>query len=508
MKNWQKRFEGVVLGVLLLIGTMAIAATTGTNIRDVAGLGTGVATALGRAANAASGVAILNGSGQFTKDTTGTAANASAVPVTGVTGLGTGIQTALAVAKNTPGGPVVTDSSNRIPALDGSLLTNVTGSGMAAGSTVTGTYTLALTDNNTQITYNGGAANITIPDQATVTWPSSPVPDIRIFIASATMPTIVAAPGVTMHCAASTGGACVGLERYGWIEIVRNASDEWTVSLSGANASSTGLQLASMVVSVSAASTPSVGDVLTIDTVSGVTNGTASFHTPAAGTSTVVTYAVPVGLAPSGTISDAAATVTLGTAFDSTLTYGAYLYMPLHSITATNAAGLYWFVGTSTTTGHFCNNTYDPATQNPIPPTSCTAFTDAVPGAYTATTGTSIEVARRSSISLGTTGLIDWNWAFRNNNSAGAKSYELLLATGGAVNSGSYTTSTEVVKFYRIQAAGSTHKQFILNGASGTMAAITSLAEDLSSPFNMSITLKVAVATDWAMIYMYSSEIK
>lgn len=172
------------------VSTLLFAATGGTNIRDVAGLGANVANALKVNLNAASGVPVLNSAGKLTKDTTGNAATASAVPVTGVSGLGTGVQAALAVAKNTAGGPVVSDSNNQIagsavagliPVASGVTAvpndTFVAGSGVinvvhhAAGAVYTGAHTLVAADWNTTsfMEYNAASdATISVDTYANV----------------------------------------------------------------------------------------------------------------------------------------------------------------------------------------------------------------------------------------------------------------------------------------------------------------------------------------------------
>lgn len=82
-----KRLPAIITGLIIsMMLSVPLMAATGTNIKDLNGLGAGVATALSYAKDAASGVATLNSSGQLTKNTTGNAATASAVPATGVTG--------------------------------------------------------------------------------------------------------------------------------------------------------------------------------------------------------------------------------------------------------------------------------------------------------------------------------------------------------------------------------------------------------------------------------------
>lgn len=96
----------------------------------------------------------------------------------------------------------------------------------------------------------------------------------------------------------------------------------------------------------------------------------------------VASWAVPSGIAPSGTMADNGA-VTLGTALLLTYSGGIWLYFPANAIQAGSAAGLYWTVMSSTTVGTVYNNTLNGATEVPYYVSSPTAFVTTGPGAFT-----------------------------------------------------------------------------------------------------------------------------
>lgn len=115
----------------LLVGTTDTQTLTGKTINcasntctvrigsDVSGLGTGVATALGNATNAAGGFPTYSGS--FGTPTSLTLTNATGLPIAGVTGWGTGVVTALAVNVGSAGAFVVNGGALGSPSSAGTI---------------------------------------------------------------------------------------------------------------------------------------------------------------------------------------------------------------------------------------------------------------------------------------------------------------------------------------------------------------------------------------------------
>lgn len=130
--------------------------------------------------------------------------------------------------------------------------------------------------------------------------------------------------------------------------------------------------------------------------------------------------AVPVGLAPSGTMG-ANGALTSGTALPETYSSGIWLYFPAGAVSSGSAAGFYWTVMTNTTAGTVYTNTVDPSTGGNVcsTPASPTAVSDAGPGAYTGVTSSTITMMS-TYIPGGLMGLhgrivASWGWWLTNN---------------------------------------------------------------------------------------------
>ena len=108
-----------------------------------------------------------------------------------------------------------------------------------------------------------------------------------------------------------------------------------------------------------------------------------------AGQGCLGTFAVPIVMPPSYTVDDAVGSITFGTAIPNFSGVSAWVYYSANSITASNAAGFYWTIFSSTTAAVVYQNTYTPAAGTvPSNVSSPTAWSTSVAGPYAGTTAT------------------------------------------------------------------------------------------------------------------------
>lgn len=145
-------------GLVVFNGTDYVAASA-TNISNLTGLGTGVATALGNNVGSA-GAFVVNG-GVLGTPSSGTLTNTTGLPIsTGVSGLGTGVATALAVNTGSAGaflvngGALGTPSSGTVTNLTGTASININGT-VGATTPNTGAFTTLSATGN--INFDGGS---------------------------------------------------------------------------------------------------------------------------------------------------------------------------------------------------------------------------------------------------------------------------------------------------------------------------------------------------------------
>jgi hypothetical protein len=177
---------------------------------------------------------------------------------------------------------------------------------------------------------------------------------------------------------------------------------------------------------------------------------------------------------PSGTISDTAATITLQAALPENYTGGVWGYMAANQIKASIAAAWHWAVATSTTVLQICQETYNPATQTPYVPASCTAFTDAVPGGTTGYTADKVLFAKISkpANALGVNGWFTMDAFIRASNGGGT--YRLNY---GSTQVASHATSSGQWFKAKTQNRGVINSQSTFFTTGSTMDSVTAVTD-------------------------------
>jgi hypothetical protein len=186
----------------------------------------------------------------------------------------------------------------------------------------------------------------------------------------------------------------------------------------------------------------------------------------------------------------------------------AYLYFPAGALYAASPAGWHYFVYGGATFGTVYANTYT----NGIPriPDNPTPLIT-VAGAYTQATG--VDVMGPSYVvpanTLGPNGYIRWSRLYECLNNANTKACNVYF--GGSLFQGQALASTSrrgSVGYIRNR--GSAARNIGANGAdgdTGTPAAYTRFTVDTTQAQTFSISLRLDVATDWAMIEGHSVEL-
>ncbi len=282
----------------------------------------------------------------------------------------------------------------------------------------------------------------------------------------------------------------------------------------------------SEVVAVGGSSAPEAGQVLTATGAD-----SATWQTPSGGSGIVagstltagdmlkaggagsavpatrgVDYAAPATVStniagyimPTGSISDAAATVTLGTALPVAYPNGVWQYVEAGKPRADLPAAWRWTLMSTTTLCQICQETYDPTTQKPYIPASCTAFTDATPGTITGVITTYIPWIQFSvpANSLGKNGkIVSESWV-RTNNSAGNKQVRITFGASNVVDRG-YTTSTGELLYAITQNNGVVARQRSYYRTNmGLPNSVTASTEDTTAAKTYYFYLRLNTATD------------
>ena len=214
--------------------------------------------------------------------------------------------------------------------------------------------------------------------------------------------------------------------------------------------------------------------------------------------------AIPFLMPSSGTFGNNGAVSGL-TSMNRTIP-ACYAYFPADAVYAGSLAAWYYTVMSGTTLGTVYADTYTNGT--PAIPASPTALVCTGPGAYTQSTGVDIPgpAVTVPANFLGINGELQWERAINNNNSAGVKSYNTYF--GGSVVQGStQTTNPYEGGFGTVKNAGIATRQTSVNGQHGDVGnagVLNYTTIDTTSDQVLSMTLKLATATDYAIIESFA----
>lgn len=226
---------------------------------------------------------------------------------------------------------------------------------------------------------------------------------------------------------------------------------------------------------------------------------------------TILNGGIPFILVSSGTMGNngalsAITAITGRTVFP----IWAYFYFPTGAISAGSAAG--WYLGSllSSTTATIYNNTY--STGQPSIPSSPTAFATTGPGAFTQTTGADITGPNVTipGGTMGANGSVYWERSINNNNSAGTKTYNTFLGST-TFQGASQTTNPFEGGVGTIRNGGAQNLQTGVNGQHGDVGNAGSLSYgqvDTSASQVFAFSLKIATATDYAVIETYYAQVR
>lgn len=224
---------------------------------------------------------------------------------------------------------------------------------------------------------------------------------------------------------------------------------------------------------------------------------------------TLAQSAVPVALVSNGTVATNGI-ITLSTALPLTYSSGIWVRLPAGAVVG-GLAGLYWVVMTSTTQGQVYAIFSDSASEFvPRIPTGALVAAVGSNAAYTQTTGADVTVFNvvLPGMSMGDNGSLRCHYSTSNNSSAGAKTSRVKHGTTTLGNmSMSATTSTGGVTGAYIRNRGVQSSQVggsITQSASNppTMAAVNTAVDG-----QLTVTLQLAVATDFSVLELCSFEI-
>ena len=212
--------------------------------------------------------------------------------------------------------------------------------------------------------------------------------------------------------------------------------------------------------------------------------------------------AIPVGIPSSGSVAANGALSGL-TALATTYSAGIYLYFPSGAVFAGSVAGLYWTVMSSTTAGTIYADRYTGGW--PSAPVAPTPISAAGPGAYTQTTGSTLDLYSLTLPAgmLGLHGGLLSTAVFSVNNSANNKTVGKRF-NGSLVTTTALTTSAATRTEYEWRARGAQNSQIgypSLSSPYGTTTGAPNFTTvDTSLDVSHTWTGNLALATDYIVL--------
>lgn len=220
---------------------------------------------------------------------------------------------------------------------------------------------------------------------------------------------------------------------------------------------------------------------------------------------------VPFAIPSSGSIGNNGALSGITTFTATYATVGMYLYFPAAAIAAGSAAGWYYTVMSSGSTGTIYNNVYTSGT--PRVPSVLVPFVTTGPGAYTQTTaavdGVAITVAGGT---LGASGVLYTDGVLEANNNANGKPFNVLFGGQAAgfkqmssTNTGTFSSKVSNINAssQMLLASGSSLSgQYFGGGVSSGI--VTRSSVNTANDQTLLLRLKLDTATDWLMLSGYS----
>lgn len=216
-------------------------------------------------------------------------------------------------------------------------------------------------------------------------------------------------------------------------------------------------------------------------------------------------------LPSSGSVAaNGALTLTTGIPLSGGYSWGCYMYFPAGAVYSGSAAGMYYVVMNSVSTGTIYNDIYSGG--QPSIPATPTPIVAAGPGAYTQTTAQiSLTWQTLGANSLGVSGRLMVQPCFVFPNNANNKVTSVYFG-GSVVFAKTRTTSTQETPLVDIRSRGVATRQISAwatssGPATSSTAGVVNTAIDTTADVIVSMRGQLAVATDYIILESYSLDL-